>query len=415
VANDGSEHEFTGSGREFTTRSRSPLGDVTGHAVVDGLHGTMTMTMPVFGRVHCKIQIAPDHKSMIVTVTMHGISAQTRFDRVSWPSADDDDDDDDDFDPIANDDDDDDFDPFKDDELAPAVAEALEDFEEAVSTGAFDRAEEALMRALEAAGETETPEDDLIAMVKLGSMSCNGVRLSDGTVRAYLGAVEVLSAGGAAPRLVPHLVLLGSLVPDYGLGGELDPKLVRAGHAVLGKNLPPAQALEVVLVTAGAQDRSGDSDGATRLLANARRVHGDVTSRLRIARVEAKALFDRQRYPEAFDELANAIRAAWQAAPPLVVAQAVTQLLGMWPRQAPGIDEWINLLRGVADRIGEPRRSIALAEAIDLLANIGRKPEARALAQHCNFDRIVAGAPPSAREAVAATIATLRKALADGP
>lgn len=75
-ADDGSIYDVSGKGPRYKLTIRSPIGEATGTIDLDGLYGTLDMTLPMLGSVECEVEVAEDFNTMTI-VTM-GVPARFR-------------------------------------------------------------------------------------------------------------------------------------------------------------------------------------------------------------------------------------------------------------------------------------------------------------------------------------------------
>jgi hypothetical protein len=255
------------------------------------------------------------------------------------------------------------------------------------------KAEEVFLDALDLAGRSPAPADDIEALRQLMLLS-GQVNLRPDTVRrcatTACGLVEAGHRGDAIAQIVDLLQLRAS---TYGLSEELDPPLATSGTALLDGDLSRQLRVPLACSTARSWLRSGRADQADRVLTKLQAIHPDPTETLKIACARAEVDRDSGDPEGATDVLLESLEMSrglgWEEC-----REALHMLIGLWPRERAGVDEWLDDYRRGVQGMQEPMRTHFLVNLVFALARLGRRGEALQVGRGIDFIKLRQGVAP---------------------
>jgi hypothetical protein len=269
------------------------------------------------------------------------------------------------------------------------------------------------MRALDLAGQSPEPDDDIEALEQLLQLA-ERFRVSTDSVRRCATAIQALVAQGhASPAVARCLASLVPIATHHDLLRELGDVIVRDGSRLLESNLEDEE-VQVALKSAVARAwlGLGRRDRARALLGELEQQRLSSVDRLKLAAMEVDTLETRQERSKAVDLLLQALEDA-QDASPTVRIPALQKLMELWPetRETEGLLPYIDELLATAKNLREPRRTLCLVGSAIRLWGAGRRVQALRAWSTIDEERIRRETPPVLADKVLAVVRKARKKL----
>ncbi len=276
---------------------------------------------------------------------------------------------------------------------------ALQSAEEAFGRNDFGRAEKDLMTALQAAKQTPSPDDDILAIKHLLLLAFKSTVSVDSLSLATSVAGNLVESNRCLAEAARIVLALSVIAKSYGVVRELDEPLTRIILKLLESELPGEIALPLHLAGAEAQLRQGNTAEAEDILDNVRGRFTDVDSQLQIACMDASIHRDNADREGASDILTCALQHAASIDPARRLA-AVQQLVSLWPDGKEGLAAWLDELKSLASTLQDPARSLVLVTSAGALVRDGRNEEAAHLVASVDLPRLEEMTPDPMKDVI---------------
>ncbi len=278
-----------------------------------------------------------------------------------------------------------------------AFEQAMEAAKHALGRHDFGRAEAELAGALAAAERTSSANDDIQAidhMMLLGYRS--GV--APESLKLCVRVLDELAARDERRDDLARITAgLSVLCRASGMDADTSPDLARIGASLLERGIAGPQRLPLALAAAGALHRTGNTDDAEGLLADVAPDYTDPGDRIDIAMLEADFRWDSGDRDGAADVLLTVL-AGTGGAETMKRFGAVQKLVSVWPDGRDGVDDRVDEMLAIAQKLDDPQRSLALVTAILALLRADKREEAARLAGQVDLDEAERQLPESLQD-----------------